>query len=108
MIIDNFDVVRPKIAFFPGKTNAPLPVYRNAVLPIPVAAQGLKPIRPEPHQIIPRLRRVENPETFRRPLLKRPELLVAVAFPGQPFRLFTLKILNHSSIFRDRPRLDTR
>ncbi len=42
MIIGDFYVSR--VAILPGKANAPLIVYPNAVLPRPVAAQFFQPV----------------------------------------------------------------
>jgi hypothetical protein len=42
MIIHDFDI--PRIAIAPAKTNAPLVVDPDAVLPTPIASKGLKSI----------------------------------------------------------------
>jgi hypothetical protein len=57
MVIDDLDV--PGFAVPPNKANAPLLVDPNAVLPLPVAAQGFQAIAGRRRQIVESLRRID-------------------------------------------------
>jgi hypothetical protein len=70
MVIDDFDVKRLGVIVGPLKADAPLIVYADAVLPLTVAAQGLKTIAGQLHQTLTRNRILQDQKTFFRLFLK--------------------------------------
>ena len=64
MIVHYLDILRTIGAVWPFKTDAPLIVDPNAVLPFTVAFQTLKTIAREPSQICQTHRRFQDPEAF--------------------------------------------
>lgn len=60
MVIDDLDV--PGFAVSPNEANAPLIVDANAVLPLPVAAQGFQAIAGRCPQIVESLCRIDCDE----------------------------------------------
>jgi len=50
MIIHNFNIAGAII--FPTKTNTPLPVDSNAVLPCPITGQRLQPVAAQSRQVL--------------------------------------------------------
>jgi hypothetical protein len=60
MVIGNFDVARPVIIVRPLEAHPPLPIDPDAELPVPVAAQRLKSIAGQKHQVASANRRFQN------------------------------------------------
>src|SRR5258708_39956980 len=62
VIIDNFDIRRARRPIRPLKTNAPLIVDANAVLPLPIALQRFEPVARQRRQITKDMRGFETIE----------------------------------------------
>src|SRR6266446_4980468 len=59
VIIDNLDVRRARRSIRPLKTDSPLIVDADAVLPLPIALQSFEPIAGQRRQIMKDMRRFE-------------------------------------------------
>src|SRR4051812_29483815 len=62
VIIDNLDVRRARRPIWPFKTDAPLIVDADAVLPLPIALQRFEPVARQRRQIMKDVRRFETIE----------------------------------------------
>ena len=95
MVINNFNGVR--LAFFPGKADAPLIVNAYAVLPCPIAFQGFQAIAGRHPHIIQGFSAMKLQQLAERSALDvRGQPARSLAFPNL-FRLFIAETLNHFS-----------
>src|SRR3954469_10030283 len=62
VIIDNLDVRRARRPIWPFKTDAPLIVDPDAVLPLPIALQRFEPVAGQRRQIMKNVRRFKTIE----------------------------------------------
>ena len=77
MIIDNLDVLRGALS--PDETNSPLIIDSDALLPFPVAAQGLEPVSRNSGDVFQVFCVVEQPQLSARDLGNVAEPPVALA-----------------------------
>jgi hypothetical protein len=60
VVIKNFNVLSPSLG--PSETDAPLVVYPDAVLPLPIAREGLEPVARWNSQVIQKVSGIDHQE----------------------------------------------
>jgi hypothetical protein len=94
VVVDDLDIVR--VPRSPAKTDPPLVIDSDAVLPLPTSLELLKPVSRRDSQIFDDGGRIEHPELSKTDLLNvRTELSDALA-SEESFSVAVLKALDHT------------